>query len=272
MSQEPLQAHRLPASRGWAWLIDGVALWRRNPRMIMLLAPCYWLLALLSWGIPIVGPILGTLLMLPMQIWIYLLCRAVDQNVSPPNAPRARKIRIHVKGLIRLWVFTVVASVALGLLADVLGNLIFGPLPADLGNVTDVDAATQIAAANSGVLLGRTAILLLVGALPVQMALWFAPVLVGLCDVPPFKSMVFSIIACWRNVGAFSVFTVGSIVALLLLAQIVGLAAMASQILGVVLMLAVLMVGLSVMLCSVYFSIKEIFGDLGARAEVNANV
>ena len=58
-------------------------------------------------------------------------------------------------------------------------------------------------------------------------------------------------------------------IALLLLAQVVGIATMVSQILGVVLMLAVLMVGLSVMLCSVYFSIKEIFGDLGARAEVN---
>ncbi|MFT4171616.1 MAG: BPSS1780 family membrane protein [Rhodocyclaceae bacterium] len=271
MESQPLQAVRLPAARGWGWLVEGARLWRRNPRTIMLLAPCYWLLALVTFGIPVIGPILGMLLMLPMQIWIYLLCRAVDQNGANR---RPRKVRIHVKGLLKLWVVTVVVSIALGWLADLLSNALFAGLPANIGTIGesgDMEAVRQIATEYSGAILGRGVLFLLIGPLPLQMALWFAPVLVGLCEVPPVKAMVFSIIACWRNMWAFGLFGIVTIIGLVIVANVLAVAAVISQALAVVLSILALMMCLSIMLCSVYISVRDVFGDLGARAEIINN-
>jgi hypothetical protein len=270
MEPQALQALRLPAARGWGWLVEGARLWRRNPRMIMLAAPCYWLLAIISFGIPVLGPLLGLLLMLPMQIWIYLLCRAVDQAGTDR---RPRKIRIHIKGLLKLWIITVVASIVLSTLAQLLGDLLFGALPTNIdqvGQAGDMEAVTRAASPYYGAFMGH-ALLIFLSALPLQMALWFAPMLVGLCEVPPIKSMVFSIIACWRNLWAFGLFGLIAIVALMIAGQVLAMASALSGVLAIALAIVVLMVGLSIMLCSVYVSVKDIFGDLGARAEVINN-
>ena len=33
-----MQARTLPARRGWAWIVDGFAIWKRNPALITFLA------------------------------------------------------------------------------------------------------------------------------------------------------------------------------------------------------------------------------------------
>ena len=38
-----MHARTLPASRGWAWIIEGFALWKRNPALITFLVFGYWL-------------------------------------------------------------------------------------------------------------------------------------------------------------------------------------------------------------------------------------
>ncbi len=42
--------------------------------------------------------------------------------------------------------------------------------------------------------------------LPLMMALWFAPALVVLNDVPAIEAMKRSLAACWRNMGAFFIY------------------------------------------------------------------
>jgi hypothetical protein len=46
-------------------------------------------------------------------------------------------------------------------------------------------------------------------AIPVILAFWFAPLLTGWDGVPPQKAVFFSVIACWRNLGAFAVYAAG---------------------------------------------------------------
>jgi len=44
---------------------------------------------------------------------------------------------------------------------------------------------------------------------PIQMALWFAPLFVAWHRIAPVKSMFFSLVAVWRNRGAFLIYALG---------------------------------------------------------------
>ena len=39
-----MQARHLPAARGWAWIVEGFRLFRRNPPLITFLVFSYWFL------------------------------------------------------------------------------------------------------------------------------------------------------------------------------------------------------------------------------------
>src|SRR5690606_9020903 len=41
---------------------------------------------------------------------------------------------------------------------------------------------------------------------PLQLALWYAPLFAGLHRTPPIKSLFFSVVAVWRNKGAFLIY------------------------------------------------------------------
>ena len=47
-----MHARTLPASRGWAWIIEGFALWKRNPALITFLVFGYWLCLLVLAAVP----------------------------------------------------------------------------------------------------------------------------------------------------------------------------------------------------------------------------
>ena len=103
--------------------------------------------------------------------------------------------------------------------------------------------------------------------LPLSLMFWHAPALVHWHGVPPVKSLFFSLVACWRNLGAFTlygiawmgVFAVGGVLmsvatALLLLAagDVAGAMAGGLMLMGVLVMA-------SMLFTSAYFSFRDCF-------------
>jgi hypothetical protein len=103
--------------------------------------------------------------------------------------------------------------------------------------------------------------------LPLSLLFWHAPALVHWHGVPPVKSLFFSIVACWRNMGAFTlyglawmgVFALGGVLMSVLSALlIVSLGEAAAAIAAGVMVLAV-MVMASMLFTSTYFTFRDCF-------------
>jgi hypothetical protein len=108
----------------------------------------------------------------------------------------------------------------------------------------------------------QTAMWIFIGLhLPLSLLFWHAPALVHWHGLTPAKSLFFSIVACLRNFWAFVVFGltwVGVlmllVLAVTLIATLVGSPALASD-----LMLPALMVMVSMFFTSLYFSFRDCF-------------
>ena len=97
--------------------------------------------------------------------------------------------------------------------------------------------------------------------IPLSMLFWHAPALVHWHGIPPVKSMFFSAVACWRNLGAFAfyllawagVFVAGATVILVISSALGG-----NDLSGAVLMPGALLMA-AMFFTSIYFSVKDCF-------------
>jgi hypothetical protein len=98
---------------------------------------------------------------------------------------------------------------------------------------------------------------------PLSMMFWHAPALLHWHGVPPVKSMFFSLVASWRNFGAFTVYTLawlsvflGAGVVLLAVVSLIGEASLAETI-----MMPVALLMAAMFFTSVYFTVRDCFGE-----------
>jgi hypothetical protein len=98
-------------------------------------------------------------------------------------------------------------------------------------------------------------------AIPLSMLFWHAPALVHWHGVPPLKSMFFSAVACWRNLGAFAVYLVAWLGVFIVCATVlltISSALGGKDLSGIVLMPGALLMA-AMFFTSVYFSVKDCF-------------
>jgi hypothetical protein len=97
--------------------------------------------------------------------------------------------------------------------------------------------------------------------IPMSMMFWHAPALVHWYGIPPVKSMFFSAVACWRNLGAFAVYLLawaGVFVACAAIILTISSALGGSELTAAVLMPGALLMS-AMFFTSVYFSVKDCF-------------
>jgi hypothetical protein len=108
--------------------------------------------------------------------------------------------------------------------------------------------------------------------IPMSMMFWHAPALVHWHGIPPVKSMFFSVVACWRNLGAFAVYLLAWAAVFVTGAALI--LAISSAVGGSDLTAAVLMPGALLMsamfFTSVYFSVKDCFDLPSPGSEIQA--
>ena len=242
----------LPARRGFRWILDGVAIFRRKPALLAFLVIGYWLSMAVVGAVPLIGRSLNFLLIQVFSVSLMNACQVIDKGKTLPTAQLLfsgfnRKLQILlILGLVHL--LSTLAILGLSALFD--GGLLFRLLI--IGEAPPRNEASMSASAQLTDLL----------LIPVYMAFLFAPVLSAWHDMSAGKALFFSLVACLRNWRAFLLyalfFCLISAFALQLLAILLGSGVRLLQVMSIV----VALIFLSSVYASFYTSYRDIFADL----------
>ena len=214
----------VPARQGALWVRQGFAVFLRQPMGFAgLFAVFLFSVFLLAW-LPLVGPVL-LLALLPLGSLGFMIAtrRALDGRfplprafIEPLRAGRPRLLAIVKLGLLYaaatwliLWLSDLVDGGALDALMEAQGSRTTTP--------DDVAARLADPRLEAGVLMRFC----LLGLLSVPC--WHAPALVHWSGQTAAKSLFFSTVACWRNKGAFIVYSATWLAVLLLFALLANL-------------------------------------------------
>lgn len=245
-----MQARRLPARHGLLWLLAGFRLFRANPPLLTAMTMAYLFVVVAVNLLPVIGPFLVPLALPALIVVLANGCRAIERNRGVDGAALAFGLQKRRAALIRLG----------GL--HLLGSLVL------LGAGTAMDGG-QLPLAGPGRNIDEQEMLvamarLMIVALPLIAAFWFAPLLTAWDEVESLKSVFFSFVASWRNWRAFAVFglAVGAAAIVLpglLLIAASGISATVLNVLSIALKMALIFVMAPVMMASVYVSYQDVF-------------
>ena len=178
------------------------------------------LISLLS-AIPWIGNIAGLALMPPVTLGFFVASRQAAQSKFPMPSVLLSGFRAgpeqarNMGTLGAMYAGAVMLALAVSALAD---NGTFARVYLLGGNL---DAATLQSPE-----FQTAALLAMAVYLPVSMMFWHAPALVQWHAVSPAKSLFFSLLGCWRNIGAFTVYTTvwfGVFMAVAILVALIGM-------------------------------------------------
>lgn len=194
---------KVGAGRGWAWIKDGFGLFRESPgTWVLIIIALFVILAALSF-VPFLNMV-SSLLYPVFTGGLLLGCRALARGDELEFGYLFAGFREPFKPLILVGLLYLAGLLVLGLIAAmVLGVGVF------LGSEA-IDPATG----PTSVLL---VMLLMVGlAVPLVMAVWFAPALVVFHELGPLEAMKQSFAGCLKNIPAFLVYGLIGIVLMIL--------------------------------------------------------
>lgn len=257
-----MQALTQPASRGWRWLTEGFAIFRRKPALLSFLVLGYWLSMAVISAIPYVGQMISFILIPAFSVSLMNACRQIDKDEELPPQVLFSGFHRNLQTLLNLGIAYVLSSLLiLGLSALFDGGLLFRLLV--MGEAPTREALSQTSAFVSA----QLAIVMLI---PVVMAFWFAPVLAAWHDMPAGKSLFFSLVACARNWRAFLVYSlaVGAIGVIVprLVDGLLGGGEGVGQLLPTMITVTISLILLPTLYASFYISYRDIFVSLDDEA------
>ena len=238
-----MKARVVEAGNGWQWIVDGFGLFRRYPLMWIALTVVMVLIWMVSFLIPLVGPLLFNLLSPVLFAGLMLGCKAVENGEELELPHLFAGFKKNSTALVTIGgIYLVGTIVVVGIVFFTAGGSM---LPTVLDKSGDMHAmAAAVRSMAFGLLVG------LALYLPLLMLIWFAPLLVVFHDSNPVEAMKASFFACLTNWLPFLIY--GLIILVLWFIASIPL------FLGLVVLLPVLV-------CSVYASYKDIFVETEPR-------
>jgi hypothetical protein len=241
----------VPARNGLTWVKLGITTFFRQP---LALAGLFFLYMAAMWGlaqIPLVGSAISALLVPATTLGMMAAAQQAASGKFPMptvllSAFRAGRERARAMLMLGLLY-------GAGWFASITLASLISPQPA---------AADATSAAGQAQLAGFYLMVSLF-SLPLSVLFWHAPALVHWHGVAPVKSLFFSMVACFRNAGAFLVFGLvwvavflAAISASTLIAVAIGGQPMVERVFFPVIMLLAAMFS-----TSIYFSFRDSFVD-----------
>lgn len=204
---------KVGTGRGWRWIADGFALFRKNPPIWITLFVIYFLIVIVVSIVPIVGPLVMTLLAPVFTAGFMLACRDVDNGGDLELGYLIAGFKQHTGQLVTVGGLYLVGSITiLGLMMMSGGGAILGS--AALGQMQGVEPNEVMVGAMGGMAIGLLVALALL--VPLLMAYWFAPLLVIFHGMTAMEAMKLSFFACLRNWLPFLAFGVISFVLMMI--------------------------------------------------------
>lgn len=209
----------LPASAGWTWLRESLALYRRQPFAFTALVILYTMALMLLANLPVIGLPLAAVLVPFGTVGLTLAGRVSGQGAMPlpgllidglrPGPQRAPLLRL---GFVHAAMVLALVLVASMFAMD------------ELRNWKVTDGQLDPASVSQNIPWDALAVSVLLYT-PVLMLTWFSPQLVAWHRLPVGKAMFFSFFACWRNKWPFLV------LGLVLMALSLGIGYLATELL-----------------------------------------
>lgn len=244
-----MEVRVVSAGRGWQWLLEGIALFNKAPVMWMAITLILALIWLASFLLPLLGSLVFNLLSPVFFAGLMMGCRAVENGERLEIGHLFAGFRQQAGALVTIGgVYLVGTIIVMGVVLLSAGGAM---LPSVLSKGAAMDLETLRAAIRS------LTIALTVGAavyLPLIMFIWFAPLLVAFEGMAPVAAMKLSFYACLRNTLPFLVYGL----ALLVMWALMSLPALGGTV-GSVLVVALLVVSIPMLFCSIYASYRDIF-------------
>ena len=251
-----MKLHIVPARQGVQWVKLGMQTFFRQPLALAgLFFMCAAVLSLFSL-VPLVGNMAALILLPGATLGLMAASREAGDGKFPMPSillTAFRGERPQVRAMLLLGVFYGLAVAAiLGGSALIDGGkfaklfTIGGPMTAELLQEADFQSA---------------ALLFTALYVPVSMLFWHAPALVHWHGVPPVKSLFFSLVACLRNVAAFTVYSIVWTGVFLVMGMfITTIAALTGRVeLAATLMYPAVMVVTAMFITSIYFTFRDNF-------------
>jgi len=213
-----MQIRKVDARHGWQWLVQGLMLFRKDP--------AHWLMliALLFIGsrVLLAVPYLGLLVVLITPNFLAGLthgAQALEQGKPLRLGYLASGFLKNAGHLVTLGGVSLLGH----FLMLVAMTTVAGAALADVVQTMSTGAITQETVAAMRVAAPRLLLSVCVGlaiAVPVMLAVWFAPMLVFFDDVKPGPAMLMSLWACLRNLMPMLVYAIALMGPLLVMMQI----------------------------------------------------
>jgi hypothetical protein len=246
----------VPAKQGLTWVKQGIRTFWRQPLALTGLFFLFMAWVSLLSMVPLLGSALALLILPAATLGLMVATEQASTGKFPmPTvlmvAFRAGQQRLKAMLVLgALYAVSFLAVMGISVLIDGGGfakvYLANAPITPEVVNSSDFQSAMWVAT---------------ILYVPLSMLFWHAPALVHWHGIPPVKSMFFSAVACWRNLGAFAiyllawagVFVVGATVILVISSALGG-----NDLSGAVLMPGALLMA-AMFFTSIYFSVKDCF-------------
>jgi hypothetical protein len=198
-----MKLNLVPARTGAEWVRLGLKTFWRQPLAFISLFFLFMAAISIASQLPFLGSVLAPILLPFMTLGLMVATSVAYANTQKPTAPamfiaavgavRAEWRRMIVLGIISAVYF--VAAVGVSALID--GGQLARAYLLD-------ETLTPEVIASSGFQTARLFVMAL--NLPLSLAMWHAPALVHWHHVEPVKSLFFSLVALFRNFGAYAMF------------------------------------------------------------------
>lgn len=204
----------VPARTGLAWVREGVKTFFRQPLAMSGLFFLYMAAGSVLSLLPVIGLVLALMIVPAATLGLMAATQEAVKGRFPMPTVLVSAFRA---GRQRLQAMMVLGGIYAGLCLAV---ALIVPLL--------VDAPPALAAGEEAMMTPQFQLSMLVTLLfymPVSLLFWHAPALVHWHGVSPVKSLFFSLVACFRNMGAFVVYGLGWLAVFLCMGIVISLLA-----------------------------------------------
>jgi hypothetical protein len=247
-----MRLSNVPAATGITWMRLAVRTFVRQPLAFIGLFFLYLVAVSMLSLIPLVGDLVAMLVVPCIMLGLMAASREVHDGRFAKPSLLIMAVRPGAAQARAFWV--------LGALYAALVALVYGVAPSFPPEAAKTGITPEMMAA---MLSDPRLLVALLLAVPVLMMFWHAPALVHWHGISPVKSLFFSVLACWRNRGALTVYVMtwmgisalAGIVVSVLSALLGSAQAMGMLVFPVGLLLA------TVFHVGIYFSFRDSFDD-----------
>ena len=240
MKQPSMNIQSVAGGNGWQWIVAAFGLFKKNPLIWIVLHLVLMLIGVTLSMLPVIGPYLLYLLTPLLLGGIMTAAKDIESGQDIEIAQLFRGFRQNTSHLITVGGVYLVGQVVISGVMMTLGGPEFQQaLKVGVEGIDPASITPEVASRILTALLAGTALFV-----PLAMATWFSPALVILDNQPGFAALGESVRACLRNMQAFLVYGVVSLLLLIVASIPFGLG---------------LIVWIPVMVLTIYTSYRNVF-------------